>query len=521
MLAAKDGTNSAARFNYPAAVAVDSTGNVYVADTANHTIREVTPVGTNWVVTTLAGRAGVSGSANGTGSDARFYLPFGLTVATNGNVYVADEGNNTIRKVTSGGVVTTLATGFNWPAGVAVDRAANVYVADTDNHTIRKVTSGGVVTTLAGSGSYSSWGTNDGTGSAARFTFPCGVAVDTSGTVYVADSGNNTIRKVTPAGVVTTLAGLAGNNTGSADGTGSAARFNGPAGMAVDTNGNVYVADSGNNTIRKVTPSGVVTTLAGLAGSAGSADGTNSAARFNGPYGVAVDSAGNVYVADTYNDTIRKVTPVGTNWVVTTLAGLAGSSGSADGTNSAARFNYPAGVAVDSAGNLYVADYNNDTIRKVTPVGTNWVVTTLAGLAGNSGSADGTNSAARFNYPEGVAVDSAGNVYVADVYNDTIRKVTPVGTNWVVTTLAGLAGSIGSADGTNSAARFAYPVGVAVDSAGNIYVADNGNYTIRKVTPVGTNWVVTTLAGLAGYIAEIDGTGSAARFNSSCRPGGG
>ena len=140
-----------------------------------------------------------------------------------------------------------------------------------------------------------------------------------------------------------------------------------------------------------------------------------------------MDSAGNVYVADADNDTIRKVTPVGTNWVVTTLAGLAGNAGSADGTNSAARFYYPYGVAVDSAGNVYVADTDNDTIRKVTPVGTNWVVTTLAGLAGNAGSADGTGSAARFYCPGGVAVDSAGNVYVADTHNDTIRKVTPVG----------------------------------------------------------------------------------------------
>ena len=161
--------------------------------------------------------------------------------------------------------------------------------------------------------------------------------MDSAGNVYVADSANNTIRKVTPAGVVTTLAGLAGS-CGSADGTGSAARFYCPAGVAVDSAGNVYVADMHNNTIRKVTPAGVVTTLAGLAGSPGSADGTGSAARFNDPYGVAVDSAGNVYVADTGNNTIRKVTPGG---VVTTLAGLAGSAGSADGTGSAARFDYP------------------------------------------------------------------------------------------------------------------------------------------------------------------------------------
>jgi sugar lactone lactonase YvrE len=515
-----DGTNSAARFNGPGGVAVDTSGNVYVADSENHTIREVTPVGTNWVVTTLAGLAGYSGNVNATGSNARFYLPFGLTVAPNGTVYVADEGNNVIRKVTPSGtnwiVTTAWSGGLNWPAGVAVDSAGNLYVANTDDHTIGKV-SGGVGTILAGGGSVSIFGTNDGTGSAARFYYPDGVAVDTNGTVYVADSGNGTIRKVTPAGMVTTLAGLAGNNTGSTDGTGSAARFDGPLRVAVDANGNLYVSDLYNQTIRQVTPVGtnwVVTTLAGLAGSAGSANGTNSAARFNGPDGVALDSAGNLYVSDYYNDTIRKVTPVGTNWVVTTLAGLAGSAGSANGTNSAARFNGPQGVAVDSAGNLYVADYNNNTIREVTPVGTNWVVTTLAGLAGSGGSANGTNSAARFNGPNGVAVDSAGNLYVADYNNNTIREITPVGTSWVVTTLAGLAGHIGSADGTNNAARFAYPSAVVVDSVGNLYVTDNGDYTIRKVTPVGTNWVVTTVAGLPGYIAEIDGTGSAARFNS-------
>jgi len=288
-----------------------------------------------------------------------------------------------------------------------------------------------------------------------------------------------------------TIAGAAGA-AGSADGTNSAARFDYPTGVALDSAGNLYVADE--YTIRKVTPAGpywVVTTLAGKAGSSGSADGTNSAARFNNPCGMAVDTNGNVYVADAYNYTIRKVTPIGTNWVVTTLAGSAGNIGSADGTNSAARFNYPNFLGMDSAGNLYVTDWGNDTIRKVTPVGTDWVVTTLAGSAGSAGYADGTNSAARFNWPGGGAVGSGGNLYVSDENNCTIRKVTPVGTSWVVTTLAGLGGADpsgnplhpGSADGTGSAARFNEQVGVAVDSAGNLYVADWLNYTIRKGFP--------------------------------------
>ncbi|MCE7957971.1 MAG: hypothetical protein DYH06_08555, partial [Acidobacteria bacterium ACB2] len=489
--------------------AADSSGNLYVTDVGNNTIRKVTPAG---VVTTLAGLAGSPGAADGTGSAAQFDGPLGVAVDASGNVYVADYWNHTIRKVTPAGVVTTLAglagsagsadgTGsaaqFNRPAGVAVDSSGIVYVAESRNHTIRKVTPAGAVTTLAGLAG--SPGSADGTGSAARFGYPDGVAVDASGNVYVADSLNHTIRKVTPAGAVTTLAGLAGSS-GAADGTGSAARFDDPDGMAVDASGNLYVADYGNHTIRYVTPAGVVTTLAGLAGSAGSADGTGSAARFDNPIGVAVDASGIIYVADYWNHTIRKVTPAG---VVTTLAGLAGSSGAADGTGSAAQFSFPEGLAADISGSLYVADRGNRTIRRVTPAG---VVTTLAGLAGSLGSADGTGSTARFGGPAGVAVDSSGNVYVADASNHTIRKVTPAGD---VTTLAGLALSPGSADGTGSAARFKDPHGVAVDGAGNVYVADRGNHTIRVVTSVG---VVTLLAGLAGSPGSADGTGSAARF---------
>jgi streptogramin lyase len=237
----------------------------------------------------------------------------------------------------------------------------------------------------------------------------------------------------------------------------------------------------------------VVTTFAGTAGAFGSADATGAAARFNSPCGVATDSAGNVYVADTRNSTIRKITPAG---VVSTLAGTPGASGSTDATGAAARFNSPYGVATDSAGNVYVADSRNRTIRKITPAG---VVSTLAGSAGSAGTADG-GVAARFSFPSEVATDSAGNVYVADANNGTIRKLTPAG---VVTTLAGTAGAFGSTDAIGAAAHFYFPYGVATDNAGNVYVADMVNHTIRKITPAGG--VVTTVVGVAGQASFVPG----------------
>ena len=376
------------------------------------------------------------------------------------------------------------AVRFNFPQSVASDSAGNLYVADSGNNTVRKIMPGGVVITLAGTAGVR--GDIDATGAAASFAEPHGVATDSAGNVYV--SSNGTIRKITPAGVVTTLAGTAGS-FGNIDATGAAARFGGSHGVATDSAGNVYVADG--NIIRKVTPAGVVTTFAGTAGVPGSTDATGAAASFFGPISVATDSAGNVYAADTNNHTIRRITPAG---AVTTIAGTAGIRGSTDATGAAASFSFPAGVATDSAGNVYVADGNN-TIRKITPAS---AVTTLAGTAGSFGNTDATGTAASFNFPTGLATDRTGNVYVADQDNSTIRKITPAG---AVTTLAG-SSVTGNTDAPGAAARFLNPNGVAADSAGNVYVSDTLNSTIRKITPAG---VVSTLVGMAGQGGFVPG----------------
>jgi streptogramin lyase len=328
-------------------------------------------------VTTIAGVAGLSGSTDGTNYVNRFNSPTGLSVDVSGNVYVADAGNNAIRKITASGVSTivrsmgstdgsTSIAQFYDPRGITIDSSGNLYVADSGNRTIRKITTAGMVSTIAGYPGLT--GTTDGTGSAARFYNPYGVTVDALGNVYVADTSNNAIRKITPAGVVTTLAGLAGVTTGGfVNGTGSAARFSSPSGVAVDALGNVYVADKGNNAIRKITAIGVVTTLAGAGPFAkGFVNGTGSAARFDYPSGVAVDASGNVFVADTDNNVIRKITVTGE---VSSIAGnINGSSGSANGVGNAASFNRPNGIAIDNSGNVYVADSNNNTIRKITGI---------------------------------------------------------------------------------------------------------------------------------------------------------
>jgi hypothetical protein len=337
-------------------------------------------------------------------------------------------------------------------------------------------------------GTAGSVGTNDAANAAARFHYPEGLTVDTNGNVYVVDSYENTVRKLTRSGtnwVASTIAGTPGV-TGSTDGAGSKALFNAPVGIAADRSGNLFVVD-GNSTVRKLTFTAgnwQSSTIAGAAGLIGTDDGSNGVSRFAYPNGIATDVAGNVYVADTLNFDIRQVSPSGTNWIVTTIAGNSSAPGSQDGTNQDASFNSPNGLAVDGSGNIFVADGLNDTVREITPVGTNWVVTTIAGTPSNAGGAvDDTNGAAAFNNFFGIAVDTNDNVYLTDYYNNLIRKVSPVGTNWVTTTLAGAPDlSAGSTNGVGTNAAFNGPWGIAVDAAGNLFVADTDNSVIRMGT---------------------------------------
>lgn len=318
----------------------------------------------------------------------------------------------------------------------------------------------------------------------------------------------------------TTIAGQAGVY-GSTDGTNSEALFNSPAGMAIDKAGNIYVSDHSNQLIRLVYPVGtnwVVKTMVGSPGLYGSTDGTNSAARVNDPYGLGVDSSNNVFLADNYSRCVRKIKPVSTNWVISTIAGGNSTTpGTADGTNRTARFNYLTGLTVDSSNNIYVADTLAPTIRKIRPVSTNWVTSTIAGTPGAYDGADGVNGAAHFVAPSGLTADAAGNLFVVDTYGNTVRKMTPSGTNWSVSTIAGVNGVAGSADGTNNNALFNTPSGVAVDSLGNLYITDSGNRTIRKMTPVGADWIVTTIGGQVDTPGSTDGDNSVALFDG---PGG-
>jgi sugar lactone lactonase YvrE len=402
-----------------------------------------------YMVSTMAGddTPGPAGS---------FSLIGGTAVDLAGNVYVVVKGNGTIRKISRNGEVSILAGGkrgpfqdgqgdvatFSSPHGVAVQTDGTVYVADDFNHAIRKITPDGYVTTFAGEGSITrtdgNFGFKDGQGMDARFHCPMGIAIDHNGYLYVADSENKATRKISPTGLVSTLVSN---------------EINKPVGLAVDVGGNLYVADAGCHQIKKITPAGVVITLAG-SGEKGYADGRVTTAKFSFPMDLAVDPAGNVFVSDGDNCCIRKITPAG---VVTTIG--------------ARIFGVPEGIDMDAAGNLYVADTGTSKICKMTQAG---VFTIIAGSG--FGYEDGPALTARFRNPEGLALDRSGNIYVGDLGNAAVRKITKTGE---VRTIGG--GTSGFAEGIGINSKFREPAGIDIDFFGNIYVADTRNSRIRKL----------------------------------------
>ncbi|MDB5097428.1 MAG: hypothetical protein JWM80_1849, partial [Cyanobacteria bacterium RYN_339] len=522
----------------PRGIALKATGDMVIVDAGNQAIR-IGIAGDNntMIFTTLAG-GGAAGYADFVGKDAQFNDPYGVTVDAGGNAYVTDTNNHCIRKITPAQVVTTVAgngaagsqdgagkgASFRSPKGIAADPKGTMFVADYGNNLIRKVTSDGVVSVFAGSGTA---GHVNGLGKAAQFNKPVGITVDATGVVYVSEEGSQELRKITLEGAVTTLAGTGDLQPGLVDGPGITARFSDPRGLSVDKDGIVYAIDAGNNAIRQIQPVHVVTTLAGkgrpVAGlssvnnnptlfpqggsccsgptTQGFTDGNGTTAQFGEPWAVVADDAFNVYVADSANNAIRKVAPDGT---VTTLAG-SGKAAFADGKGTSASFNTPRALVLDGAGNLIVADQLNNCIRKVTPAG---VVTTIAGDVDPNHAAgfkNGGTDVASFNAPSGVVLDAAGNLYVADRGNHVIRKINGAGQ---VTTFAG-DGTAGYKDDKNLVARFASPSGLAIDGKGNLYVADYGNDVIRVASPDGA---VGTLAG-SGTPGWADAAAKAAAFN--------
>ena len=491
---------TSAMLNRPYGVAVDAAGNLYIADTWNSRIRKVDSSGK---ITTVVGNgsAGYSGDG-GPATSARLNVPFDVVVDAAGNLYIND--NSRIRKVNSGGIITTVAgnggyiyngdgipatsAGLN-PQGMALDAAGNLYIADSSNHRIRKVDSGGIITTVVGNGSPSSIG-DGGPATSAMIASPKGVAVDRAGNLYIADEWNSRIRKVDSAGIITTVAGN-GSQVFNGDGIpATSATTPVPQGVAIDTIGNLYIIDIANQRIRKVVVTEIITTVAGNGGSGYNGDGIlATSAMLNNPQGVAVDVAGNLYIVDIANQRIRKVDRFGK---ITTVAGNGGSGYNGDGIlATSAMLSSPQGVAVDVAGNLYIADTYNQRIRKVDSGG---IITTVAGNGGIGYNGDGISAtSAMFAYPFGVAVDVAGNLYIADTFNQRIRKVN---SDRIITTVAGNDSSGYNGDNIPATtATLRGPWGVAVDTAGNLYIADRNNSRIRKVSSGG---IITTVAGNGG-----------------------
>lgn len=479
-----NGPATGATLCYPDGIAVDSSGDLYIADTEDHRIRKVS----SGVITTVAGNGtpGYSGD-DGPAASAQLFDPESVSLDAAGNLYIADNWNNCIRKV-SRGVITTIAGtsygGYNGdgqarnaqlshPSGATVDSAGNLYISDAGNGRIRKVTNG-LIATVAGGGPF----LNSGAALDAALNFPYGVAVDPRGDVYISDSGNNIIRRVS-GGVIATVAGNGTTIDTGDNGPATSAGLADPLGVAVDSAGDFFVAEGFNRRVRKIS-GGIITTVAGNGSNADLGDnGPATSAGLNYPMGVAVDSTGNLYIADLYDNRIRKVS----GGVITTVAGTgtAGYSGD-NGPATSAQLSNPWGVAVDSAGNLYIADLGNTAVRKVS----SGIITTVAGgQRGSLGCVNGPAIGATLVAPAGVAVDSAGNLYIADSL--CIAKVSRGAMTTIAGNLAAFLENRAKPDngdnGPATLAQFNDPVSLAVDTTGNIYLADTQSNRIRLLTP--------------------------------------
>jgi trimeric autotransporter adhesin len=475
-----DGSSATSvHLNYPRNVAVDVAGNLFISDYENNRIRKVTPVG---IISTVAGNGSCGRKGDGgPAAAAQLCSPIGIAADVSGNLFIADSGSSRILKVApdniihiavSGGGVPAASTHLSTPTSVVVDALGDLYIADCRNNRVRRVTPDGAISTVAGNGT-SGFSGDNGPASMAIIDTPIGVAVDADGNLFLTD--NNRIRKVTPNGIINTVAG---NGTSGFSGDGKpaiTAELNEPASIAVDAAGNLIIADTSNNRIRKVTPNGIINTIAGNGMPGFSGDGGLAIlAQLATPQAVAVDALGNLYIADSRNNRIRKVTPDG---IIHTVAGngMPGFSNDGDSAAASARLWHPTAVAVDAAGNIFTA--NRNRILKVT----NGIISIVAGNGtfGFSGDGGPATSAQLFR-PRSIAVDAAGNLYIADSETSQIRKVTPDGT---ISTVAGNGTSGFSGDGKPAiSAQLHEPASMAVDAVGNLFIADSGNHRIRKVS---------------------------------------
>jgi streptogramin lyase len=516
-----------ASMDKPRSVWAGAFGIVYIADTDNHCIRKVDAAGT---ITTVAGSGGSSGFSGdgGDATNAELDKPEGVWVDSSENIYVADTNNHVIRKVDGAtGIITTVAgigkqngyTGdggpataaeLNKPRGVYVDPSGNIYIADTENHAIRKVDAiTGIITTIAGTGSSGDSG-DGGPAILAELNKPGGVFSDLSGNIYIADSDNHRIKKVDGAtGIITTVAGTGSSGDAGDDGPAINARMDKPRGLWVDESGNILIADTENNRVKKVdTSSGIITTVAGN-GSGGYSgdDGPATSASLKKPHAVCIHKASApayLVIADPSNHRIREVNLK--TGIITKVAGTLWSGYNGDNRLAkSARLYYPFGVHVDASHNTYIADTYNHRIRKVD--GKTGIITTVAGIGSKGFSGDGgPATSARLRYPFNVFLDSAGNIYIVDTYNYRIRKVDAA--TQIITTVVGDGAAKFRGDGglaTDASIRKSYDV--ALDSAGNLFIADTHNHAIRKVDA--TTGIINTVVGQGGS-AGFEGDGGLA-----------